>query len=46
MDNILCNYYHQLANTDQGVFIPLIYSYYPIFHIDSIQSPDKNVNIW
>ena len=41
--NIFCNHYQQLENPDQGVFISSISDHYPIFHIDSIQIPEKMV---
>ena len=41
IDNIFCNHYQQLENPDQGVFISSISDHYPIFHIDSIQAPEK-----
>ena len=41
VDNIWCNHYQQLVNPDQGVFISSISDHYPVFHIDSVQSPEK-----
>ena len=43
IDNIWCNHYQQLVNPDQGVFISSISDHYPVFHIDSVQSPEKTV---
>ena len=40
INNIWCNHYQQLMNPDQGVIISSISDHYPVFHIDSVQSPE------
>ena len=37
------NHYQQSVNSDQGVFLTVISEYYTMFHIDSMQTPDKKI---
>ena len=42
IDDIVYNYHEQLVKAEEGVFISSISDQYAIFHIDNIQSPEKN----
>ena len=44
IDNIWCNHYQQLVNSGQGLLISSISDHYPVFHIGSVQSPEKTVS--
>ena len=39
IDNIFCNHYNKLTNSEQGLILTAISDHYPLYHFDDISEP-------